>query len=229
MERLSAKGAGTRIGPADNRLLESKVREHSSRKLTLGFRLLGLLPLLFFLLHANYYRQVGGMSNMLWMCNIGNLVLAVGLFLASPILIRLAVIWLIPGLPIWLWFVVRPGGWILTSFFAHAGGLTVGLIAMQKVRASRWMWLQAFVWFLLVQEICRLFTPVGPNVNAAHLIYGEFEPLFNRYWQFWTVGTLVVAIGLWIMGFLLLKLFPPHPPEVKAGSTHRRERASAPP
>jgi hypothetical protein len=176
------------------------------------FRLLGLLPLVFFILHANYYREVGGLAHMLWMCNIGNLMLAVGLFLAWPVLIRVAVIWLLPGLPIWLWFVVRPGWWILTSFFAHAGGLIVGLIAIQKVRASRWMWLEALIWYLFVQEICRLFTPPGLNVNAAHLIYGEFETMFNTYWLFWIVGTLVVAVGLWVIGFALLKLFPPGQP-----------------
>jgi len=172
------------------------------------FRMLGLLPLLFFILHANYYREAGGLSHLLWMCNIGNLLLAFGLFLARPMLIRVAVIWLLPGLPIWLWFVVRPGWWILTSFFAHAGGLIVGLIAIQRVRASRWMWLQAFAWYLLIQEICRLFTPRELNVNGAHLIFPEFNTMFSAYWQFWIVGTLVVAIGLWIIGFALLKLFP---------------------
>jgi hypothetical protein len=94
-------------------------------KLTVRFRLLGLLPLIFFALHARYYLEAGGLSHMLWMCNIGNLVLAIGLFLAWPPLIRLAVIWLLPGLPIWLLFVVTPGVWIPTSFVAHAGGLVV--------------------------------------------------------------------------------------------------------
>jgi hypothetical protein len=50
------------------------------------------------------------------------------------------------------------------------------------------------------------------NVNAAHLIYGEFETMFNTYWHFWIVGTLVVAVGLWVIGFVLLKLFPPGQP-----------------
>lgn len=178
-------------------------------KLTVRCRLLGLLPLLFFILHANHYREVGGLPHMLWMCNIGNLVLAIGLFLARPLLIRVAVVWLLPGLPIWLWFVVRPGWWILTSSFAHAGGLIVGLIAIRRVRASRWMWLQALVWYLFVQEICRLFTPKELNVNAANLIYPGFETWFSAYWQFWVVGTIVVAFGLWVIGFALMKLFPP--------------------
>lgn len=184
-------------------------RSMGTRNLPAKFRLLGLLPLLFFILHANYYLEAGGVSHLLWMCNIGNLVLAFGLFLARPLLIRVAVIWLLPGLPIWLWFVVRPGWWILTSFFAHAGGLIVGLIAIHRVRVSRWMWLQALVWYLLVQEICRLFTPRELNVNGAHSIFPEFEIAFSAYWQFWIVGTLVVAAGLWIIGFALSKLFPP--------------------
>lgn len=177
--------------------------------LTAGFRLLGLLPLLFFILHANYYREAGGLSHLLWMCNIGNLLLAFGLFFSRPVLIRVAVLWLLPGLPIWLWFVVRPGWWILTSFFAHGGGLVVGLIAIQRVRASRWMWLHAFVWFLLVREVCRLFLPAELNVNGAQRIFPEFEPVFSAYWQFWIVGTLVVGGGLWVIGFTFLKLFPP--------------------
>jgi hypothetical protein len=176
--------------------------------LSSGFRLLGLLPLLFFTLQANHYRRVGGIANMLWMCNIGNLVLAVGLFLSIPLLIRIAVIWLVPGLPVWLVFVVGPYGWVVSSLLAHAGGLAVGLIAIQKVKATRWMWLHSFLWFLFVQEICRLFTPPGPNVNAAHLVHPAFETLFSSYWQFWIVGTLVVAAGLWVIGFLLLKMFP---------------------
>jgi hypothetical protein len=184
-------------------------RDRGAGVLTGRFRLLGLLPLLFFILHANYYREVGGLPNMLWMCNIGNLLLAVGLLLAWPLLIRVAAIWLLPGLPVWLWFIVWPGGWILTSFFAHAGGLIVGLIALHRVRASRRLWLQAFAWYLLIQEICRLFTPPELNVNAARRIYPTFEPMFSAYWQFWIAGTLVVGVGLWIIGWALMKLFPP--------------------
>ena len=50
------------------------------RPLTLRFRLLGLLPLVFFLAQTIHYRRVGGMGNLLWMCNLGNLLLAIGLF-----------------------------------------------------------------------------------------------------------------------------------------------------
>ena len=65
------------------------------------FRLIGLLPLTFFLAQAIHYWRVGGMGNLLWMCNVGNLLLSVGLFLNHRELIRAAAIWTIPGLGIW--------------------------------------------------------------------------------------------------------------------------------
>jgi hypothetical protein len=61
-------------------------------------RILGLLALTFFSLHTFYYLWRGGLSHMLWMCNIGNLLLSIGLLFNWAILIRIAVFWLIPGL-----------------------------------------------------------------------------------------------------------------------------------
>jgi len=44
------------------------------------FRLLGFLPLMFFLAQAIHYWQINQLGHMLWMCNIGNLLLALGIF-----------------------------------------------------------------------------------------------------------------------------------------------------
>jgi hypothetical protein len=45
-------------------------------------------------------------------------------------------------------------------------------------------------------------------VNVAHRIYGGYETVVSQYWQFWLLTTAMVAAGLWVLGFLLLKLFP---------------------
>jgi hypothetical protein len=179
------------------------------------FRLLGLLPLAFFTAHfvfywkAPFYAENRGVDNMLWMCNVGNLVLAIGILTLRPWLIRLAVIWLIPGLPLWLFEVVRNGGWLLTSFLTHIGGLAVGLVAIQRVRADKVSWLYALVWYVAAQILSRLLTSPYWNVNIAHRIYGGYEGVVDRYWHFWVITTLMVAGGLWILGFILFKLFPP--------------------
>ncbi|HLR05324.1 MAG TPA: hypothetical protein VK117_05900, partial [Pyrinomonadaceae bacterium] len=76
------------------------------RPLTLRFRLLGFLPVIFFLAQAIHYWRVGGMGNLLWICNAGSLVLAIGLFLDRRELIRAAAIWTIPGLALWIRYVL---------------------------------------------------------------------------------------------------------------------------
>ena len=64
-------------------------------------RLLGLLPLLFFLAQFVHYWRIDQLGHLLWMCNIGNLVLAVGLFFEIPLLVRVSALWTIPGLIVW--------------------------------------------------------------------------------------------------------------------------------
>jgi hypothetical protein len=55
-------------------------------------RLLGLLPLLFFVAQAVHYWKISQLGHMLWMCNVGNLLLAMGLFLEKRRVIRLSAI-----------------------------------------------------------------------------------------------------------------------------------------
>src|SRR6185503_10652418 len=69
-------------------------------------RLLGILPLIFFSAQFEHYLRINELGHLLWMCNVGNLLLAMGLFLEKPLVIRLAAIWTIPGLFIWILYVV---------------------------------------------------------------------------------------------------------------------------
>ena len=196
-------------------LSEEQPKTHRERDLTTRFRLLGIAPLMFFAAHLLFYAtdpnyaSMHGVENMFWMCNVGNLVLAAGLLLGLPRVIRLAVIWLIPGLPLWVFDAVMRGGLLFTSFLTHIGGLAVGLIAMRSVRADKWTWAYGFAWYLLVQQLSRLFTSEFWNVNVAHKAYPGYEQVVSQYWQFWILTSLMVAVGLCILGLILLKLFPP--------------------
>ena len=173
-------------------------------------RLLGFLPLAFFIAHLSFYWRNGGMENMLWMCNVANFMLAAGLFLGVRWMIRVAVLWLIPGLPLWLYYVAVNGGWLVTSFFTHIGGLIVGLLALYEIGSGRWTWLHGFVLFLIVQQLSRTFTLPQSNVNAAHIVDPAWAGVFISYWSYWLATTLAVASVLWVLGLILLKLFPPH-------------------
>ncbi len=189
----------------------------SSRQL----RLLGFLPLTFFAAQAIHYWQITELGHTLWMCNIGNLLLALGLFLEQAMLVRVAVIWMVPGVAVWFLYVVPTWGMLLTGNFsfkdlfgviasslAHLGGFSVGLIVLRQVRIDSRTWAYAFVWYVIVQLLSRLLTPAAMNVNLSHNIQSGWEQSFSSYWTFWLVLSTLVALCLWVLARLLRFLWP---------------------
>ncbi len=179
-----------------------------SGQLNTRFRLIGLLPLTFFLAQTVHYWRVGGMGNLLWMCNIGNLLLAVGLFLNHRELIRAAAIWTIPGLGIWIRYALFEYDFVVSSALAHVGGIIVALIVLRRVRMDRIAWVYAFVWYLFMQIVSRLVTPPVLNTNVAHRIQTGWEHTFSSYWKFWIVMAALVAFCLWAIGKVLSWIWP---------------------
>jgi hypothetical protein len=177
------------------------------------YRLLGVLPLIFFFAQAVHYWRSKELGHMLWMCNIGNLVLAIGLFLDKPMLVRLSAIWTVPGLIIWFIYVVLAWGVFLTSTLAHVGGLVVSLIALKRYRMDRAAWRYAFGWYLIIQLVSRFVTPAALNVNLAHAVASGWERTFQSYWSFWLFLTAATAAVLWLSGMVLWSVYRPRPAE----------------
>lgn len=206
-----------------------QANELEAHKLTQSrLRLLGILPLAFFTAQAIHYWQINQLGHMLWMCNIGNLLLALGLFFEQALLIRVAVIWLIPGLAVWFVYVVPTWGMLLTGNFtwrelfgvisstlAHVGGFCAGMFVIRSVRIDQQAWFYAFIWYFIVQLLSRLVTPAALNVNVAHNIQAGWEQTFSSYWKFWFVLSTLVGVCLWLIGLLLVKRWPPHSPAVR--------------
>jgi hypothetical protein len=177
------------------------------------YRMLGGLPLIFFLAQAAHYWRINEVGHMLWMCNICNLILALGLFFDKPVLIRLAAICMVPGLIVWFIYVVLAWGVFLTSTLAHVGGLVVSMIALKRYRMDRTAWRYAFGWYLILQLISRFVTPAPFNVNLAYTVAPGWERTFQSYWSFWLVLTAGTAFVLWLSGMLLWSLCRAQPAE----------------
>src|SRR5215813_12946859 len=171
-------------------------------------RLLGILPLLFFVSQFVHYWRINELGHLLWMCNVGNLLLAMGLFLEKPLVIRLSAIWMIPGLFVWIIYVVLAWGVFFSSTLAHVGGLAVALIALSHVGMDRTAWRWAFAWYLVVQLLSRFLTAPALNVNLAHAVQPGWERTFHSYWSFWLVLTAVTVLILWLSGLLLWSIWP---------------------
>ena len=171
-------------------------------------RLLGILPVIFFLAQGLHYSRRNELGNLLWMCNVGNLLLAMGLFLERPLVIRFSAIWMIPGLFIWFVYVVLPWSPFLSSTLAHVGGLIVAMYAVGKVRMDRTAWRWAFGWYLMVQLASRFVTPPELNVNLAHAVQPGWERAFGSYWTFWLLLTVITVVVLWLSGLFLWSIWP---------------------
>lgn len=179
---------------------------------TLRFRLLGILPLTFFLARVIEYVVVAKTpEQILWSCHISNLLLAIGMFWAKPWLIRVAVFWLILGVPPWVIDMVVSRLVTPVSIFSHLGGGVMAIVAIKRVRARRGSWLPSLGYFLVLQQLTRLVTVPGPytNVNVAHFAYGPWQGLFDSYWKYWVVNTALAAATLWVIDWVLAKIFPP--------------------
>jgi hypothetical protein len=162
---------------------------------------------------------------MLWMCNIGNLLLAVGLFMEEAILIRVAVMWMVPGVVVWFLYVVPTWGMLLTgkltfgqlfgvlsSTLAHIGGISVGLVVLRRVGMDGRAWFYAYIWYFVMQLLSRILTPAAMNVNLSHRIQEGWEQRVSSYWKFWLLLTVLVGLCSWILGFLLKMLWPASKP-----------------
>ena len=158
---------------------------------------------------------------MLWMCNIGNLLLALGLFFEQSMLIRVAIIWMVPGVAVWFLYVVPTWGMLLTGRFsytdlfgvvsstlAHLGGFSIGIVVLRRLGMEARAWLYAFIWYFVVQLLSRLVTPAEMNVNLSHKIQAGWEQTFSSYLRFWFVLTSLVGMCLWLLALLLRRFWP---------------------
>ncbi len=177
---------------------------------TRRFRLLGLLPLAFFIARVIEYVNVGTPEHILWSCHVSNLLLALGMFLGVPALIRITAFWLILGVPPWFYDMVATGLITPVSIFSHLGGAVIGILALRRVRPKCGSWIISLIFFLVLQQITRYLTPadIYMNVNVAHFAYGPFKELISDYWTYWAVNSFLTGLALWIMEWTLIFIFP---------------------
>ena len=172
------------------------------------YRLVGVLPLIFFGLHTAYHVGKGDPENMLWGCHLSNLLIGVGLLTSRPAVLAVGLLWLSVGVPLWIGLLIgTPDEFSITSMLTHVGGAAVGIWAMRQVSWSRGTWWKAWLAILLLQLICHYTTSPEANVNISHDVWKGWEKTFPSYPVYLIMLLSITAMIFAVVeqGFLRLK------------------------
>lgn len=151
----------------------------------------GILAILFYCTHALYHLTQRHPEHLLWGCHLASLLIGIGSLAQDMTLVSIGVLWLCFGVPLWLIGLATGEPFSLTSALTHAGGLGIGLLVLQRAGLpDDWIWYQAALAFLALQQLCRLITPRQANVNMAFSIWPGWETAYRTYWRFWWTLTL---------------------------------------
>ncbi|MCS6885256.1 MAG: hypothetical protein RMM17_12575 [Acidobacteriota bacterium] len=163
-------------------------------------RSVSAVSLSFFLLQLFHHSRNGAIENALWMCNISNLLLAFAVAARSELLASVASMWLILGLPLWIIDLVEFGDVSLSTLLAHIGGASVSFWTLHSIGGiRRGCWLLAVGWYLLVQQLCRLWTKAQLNVNLAHAPRALGLLTVDDYRLYWLLTTILAALLLLLL------------------------------
>jgi hypothetical protein len=132
---------------------------------------LGGLAALIWAAHALDSVWLGLAPDLLWMCNLGGLLLAVGLASRSPRLVALTASWMVLGVPLWALDVLLTGQTRPSSVLSHLGGLSLALYGVSRLGWPPRTWLLASLALSALLLLCRALTPSEANVNLVFEVW----------------------------------------------------------
>ena len=169
------------------------------------WRLTGLLPIIFFALKVWQYAPAGQAAQLLWFCNISNLVLGLAIFALSGDAIFVTTALLLIGLPIWLFDVAVQGGFHAFSILTHVVSPALGLYLCRRLGVGRHTPIFTIGYYIILQIAARLFTLPADNINVAFDVYAPVKSLFSNFW----VYSFVNMTGLFVFAVVLRRIVKP--------------------
>jgi hypothetical protein len=177
-----------------------------------GWAALGVASVSFYAVHAGQYLVRRQAENALWICHLAALMVGIGVLSGRPNLTAIGTLWLLMGLPLWLYDLGSGGEFVPTSLLTHVGGLIVGLVALKKQGLPEGLWWKAPAASLPVLAVSRLFTPPAANINLVHRAHPGSESLFPSH-ALYLAALLGVLAAVGTAVPLLLRRLGFKPPE----------------
>lgn len=175
-------------------------------------RWLGLLPLAALSWAAYDYWRGDKLENLLWVCDVANLMLAIGLISAWPTLRRTATVLVLFGTPLWIWELTVGSACSIHSVATHVGSALVGVVTWREAVRQRPCWKWCTVTFVLTFLATRMWTPPGANVNVAFAVHPGVASLFTSFPLYTVTNLLLGSLAAFGLEKGLIKTLPDRTP-----------------
>jgi hypothetical protein len=134
-----------------------------------------------FLAHAGHHVLRGSPWDVLWLCNLAPLLLALGCLRAQRSLVAVALLWGTFGTPVWLLNWASGASVIPTSPLVHLLCPVVAFLAARELGWPRGAGYRAVLGMAALVLLTRAFVPPSTNVNVAFAVREGWEARFPRY------------------------------------------------
>ena len=150
------------------------------------------------------------LGEMLWVCHVASLVLAVGLIagrqplVAAGLLLHLA--W---GAPAYLLDAIATRSTTVTSALVHVLPIVTGMVAVRARGWPRGIAVRAWIFFALWIPVSYVATDPALNVNLAHAPWPPLARLLPGVWSGWAFNLGSSLLLFLLVDRALRRLFPP--------------------
>ncbi len=153
-----------------------------------------VLAALSVLVHGGNHVLRGTAHDLLWICNVAPVLLAIGCAIRDATLVAISTLWLAYGTPMWLLDLATGAGMIPTSVLPHVLCPIVGVLAVRELGVPARAWLRATGALVALMLVARVATPPAPNVNLVHAVWKGWEDWFPRHDVYLLVGLATSAL-----------------------------------
>lgn len=161
---------------------------------------LGLAAITCYAFHLLHWIKLRKLENILWACHIGCLLIGISWLAAWPLGTAIGLLWLLPGIFLWLLYLKGGGTFWWSSLFIHIGGSALGILGALAFGFPTGAWWKAGVGFVLLILISRCVSRTSENVNFSRKVWQGWESRFPNYRLY--IGGIVFGA---FASFLLLE------------------------
>ncbi len=137
-----------------------------------------------------------------FVCYAANVLLCVGIFGRSALLVGAGFGWLLVAFPLWLYDAIRTSNWDPSCTLFHVTGLVVGAAAVRCYRLPRHTWAFSLALAVGLQLCARLFTDASLNINSAFRIYDGWERVYPSYAVFYLSALAIFGLAFAALTYL---------------------------